>query len=313
MHWAASSLLVLYAARYRVIAISVVQELQMPAISYHQSSLISASSHQRESQFRCEQFRANFVHLATLRWADVWTNSLSSEGSVRFIHIDAQRRPFEHLWPQSSHCHGILFHRIFCWAVGIHLHLDWRVLLWTRSLSYTELWSETISDSSAWIPTAACLMFTEVALFVYTVIIRDMLSALAVFFQLSPYFLRREMHLGLMGGVLLPLCLLRALSSIANVARIGIVGVVYTMCFMLYRYFTGAYELSGHFSQHRGSKPIFGTHLNPMKTFRYLALMNGCYQVEVLETLLATQFTIWNEHRSDFWEIVTCWREGTTW
>jgi len=158
--------------------------------------------------------------------------------------------------------------------------------------SYTELWSETISDSSAWIPTAACLMFTEVALFVYTVIIRDMLSALAVFFQLSPYLLRREVHLGLMGGVLLPLCLLRALSSIANVARIGIVGVVYTMCFMLYRYFTGAYELSGHFSQHRGSKPIFGTHLNPMKTFRYLALMNGCYQVEVLETLLATQFTI---------------------
>lgn len=55
--------------------------------------------------------------------------------------------------------------------------------------------------------------------------------------------------LGITGLVLLPLCLLRNLSSLAPFSLLGSAGMVYTALAMAVRYFGGAYAKGGKFAK----------------------------------------------------------------
>ena len=126
--------------------------------------------------------------------------------------------------------------------------------------TYTDLWAKTISPSSAWIPTTACALFSAIACQIYMIILRDTLMQLANYFiTVLPVprpneilaslargqgwrrlLLARGTHLAALGAVLLPLCLLRSLSSLARVSQLGMVGVLYVACFASWRCITGA-------------------------------------------------------------------------
>jgi amino acid permease len=69
---------------------------------------------------------------------------------------------------------------------------------------------------------------------------------------------RTQSLLGVTGIVLLPLCLMKNLSSLAPFSLVGIVGMLYTMFAMAMRYFGGAYAGGGEYLATALAAPVFG-------------------------------------------------------
>jgi amino acid permease len=70
---------------------------------------------------------------------------------------------------------------------------------------------------------------------------------------------RTQSLLSLTTGVLLPLCLMKNLSSLAPFSLLGIIGMVLTVCCMGIRYFDGSYLApAGKFLSDIGTQPSFG-------------------------------------------------------
>lgn len=69
---------------------------------------------------------------------------------------------------------------------------------------------------------------------------------------------RTQSLLGVTGIVLLPLCLMKNLSSLAPFSLIGICGMLYTTFAMAMRYFGGAYASGGKFLETALVAPVFG-------------------------------------------------------
>jgi amino acid permease len=70
---------------------------------------------------------------------------------------------------------------------------------------------------------------------------------------------RTQALLGVTGLVLLPLCLLKNLASLAPFSLVGITGMLYTACAMALRYFGGDYvEPAGRFVETAMIQPSFG-------------------------------------------------------
>jgi len=169
----------------------------------------------------------------------------------------------------------------------------------TGAQTYTELWSKTMSPSSAWIPTTGCAVFTAIACQVYTIVMRDILAQLitSCTMALAPpqlrndifnsytnsvgflgLILRRETHLIMLGLVMLRLCLLRSLAALAKVSWVGMCGVLYLATFMTWRCVTGAYLPGGVF-RHASTWPIWGNSQNLGRAIVFMSLLHGSYQV----------------------------------
>ncbi|KAL3925882.1 MAG: hypothetical protein SGILL_000094 [Bacillariaceae sp.] len=69
---------------------------------------------------------------------------------------------------------------------------------------------------------------------------------------------RTQSLLGVTGFVLLPLCLMKNLASLAPFSLVGIVGMLYTTMAMTIRYFGGAYAPGGQFAATALAAPVFG-------------------------------------------------------
>ena len=90
------------------------------------------------------------------------------------------------------------------------------------------------------IPAAVTTSKTAVATIAYSMILADTLRALL---STGGYNLSRQSTLlGLTGGILLPLCLLKDLAALAPFSLLGIAGMVYTTAAMAFRYLGGAYK-----------------------------------------------------------------------
>ena len=168
----------------------------------------------------------------------------------------------------------------------------------TGAQTYTDLWSKTISPSSAWLPTTGCAAFTAIACQVYTIVMRDITAQLitactmtlplrlqndifnsyANSAGLSGLVLRRETHLMLLGAVMLRLCLLRSLTALAKVSWVGMGGVLYITAFMFWRCTRGAYLPGGQFRS-TATWPIWGQRRDLSKVIVFVSLLHGCYQV----------------------------------
>ncbi|KAL7544343.1 hypothetical protein ACHAWF_009787 [Thalassiosira exigua] len=96
-----------------------------------------------------------------------------------------------------------------------------------------------VGASTAWIPGASSVIKTFLAILAYSMVLGDTFSSL---FKTVGMTVSREAALvGLTVTVLLPLCLLKDLSSLAPFSIAGTLGMLYTAVAMAIRYFDGSY------------------------------------------------------------------------
>ena len=134
-----------------------------------------------------------------------------------------------------------------------------RCCAYTNTKSYRDAWSATVSKSSSWLPASAVTFKTVCACLAYSMILGDtfvsLLSTVGVASTKIP------VTLGLTGAVLLPLCLMKNLSSLAPFSLVGSLGMMYTALAMTIRYLGKAYAASGTFGADNVAalRPNFGT------------------------------------------------------
>lgn len=143
---------------------------------------------------------------------------------------------------------------------GYCFSLIGRVCAYTGAQTYRGAWDETVGTSTSWIPAASCTFKTCVAVLAYSMILADTFKALLA---TAGYNLSRTNTLfGITGFVLLPLCLLKNLASLAPFSLLGIIGMAYTTVAMALRYFGGQYKVpNGNFLPEvaQNFQPAFGS------------------------------------------------------
>ena len=130
---------------------------------------------------------------------------------------------------------------------GYGFGLIGRVCAFTDTTSFREAWSASVSPRTAWIPAVSVTFKTICAVLAYSMILGDTFSSLAAGagFVMSP----TKALLGVTSLVLLPLCLLKNLSSLAPFSLLGSLGMIYTAVAMAIRYFGKAYAPGGKFAK----------------------------------------------------------------
>lgn len=114
-----------------------------------------------------------------------------------------------------------------------------RLCAMTGATSYRSAWELSVGESTSWIPGSSCVAKTFFALLAYSMVLGDTFSAL---FKTFGFSVSREVSLtGLALTVLLPLCLLKNMSSLAPFSLAGIAGMLYTGGAMAIRFFDGSY------------------------------------------------------------------------
>jgi amino acid permease len=109
----------------------------------------------------------------------------------------------------------------------------------TGGSSYRTVWERTIGESTAWVPGNTVIIKTFFAILAYSMVLGDTFSALFTTFGMKVS--REKALVGLTLTVLLPLCRLKSLSSLAPFSLAGIAGMLYTAVAMAVRYFDGSY------------------------------------------------------------------------
>lgn len=133
-----------------------------------------------------------------------------------------------------------------------------RVCAATDSQSYSEAWDKTVGKKSSWVIALSCVVDCFAGNLSYSMILADTFVALlaSVGFAVT----RTQSLLGVTGLVLLPLCLLKNLSSLAPFSLVGIMGMLYTTVAMAIRYFGKSYVApGGQFVGSIAAVPSFGT------------------------------------------------------
>jgi len=114
--------------------------------------------------------------------------------------------------------------------------------------TYRDTWSKIFGEKSGWIPDATVVFMTLVAGLAYAIIIGDTFASIATLFGAKGVLTTPNAWILLLSAfVLLPLSLLRDLSSLAIGSIIGNLGTLYTLLFMCLRLFDGAYSEGGKF------------------------------------------------------------------
>lgn len=128
-----------------------------------------------------------------------------------------------------------------------------------KASTFEEAWAKSVSPKSAWVVSFSITALCLLASLAYSIIIGDSFTALANTFQLPAALCSRSnMILLLTSLVLLPLCSLRNLSSLAPFSLLGLGGTLYTAAFMLLRLKDGSYAPGGRFFSDIAFKPSFG-------------------------------------------------------
>jgi len=134
-----------------------------------------------------------------------------------------------------------------------------RLCAMTGASSYKSAWEKTVGASTAWIPGSSCVIKTFFAILAYSMVLGDTFSAL---FETFGFSVSREKALvGLTLTVLLPLCKLKDLSSLAPFSLVGIAGMLYTALAMAVRFFDGSYAEGGKLAADvaESLRPAIGT------------------------------------------------------
>ena len=132
---------------------------------------------------------------------------------------------------------------MFCFIgalAGYGFSLIGTVCAATRARSYRQAWSQSVGEASSWLPATACLLVTCCSVLTNSMIQADTIpSILKAFTGIT--ISRTTGLIGVTVTVLLPLCLLRELKSLAPFSLIGIFGMIYTAGAMTYRWLRQSY------------------------------------------------------------------------
>mmetsp|Transcript_2144 Transcript_2144/g.2465 ORF Transcript_2144/g.2465 Transcript_2144/m.2465 type:complete len:524 (+) Transcript_2144:317-1888(+) len=159
-----------------------------------------------------------------------------------------------------------------------------RVCSFTGAKSYRDAWAETIGPKTCWIAAGTCVLQGLSITLAYSMILADTFQAILATFGIVTVS-RTSTLLGVTGSVLLPLCLMKKISSLAPFSLLGIIGMVYTAGAMALRYISGGYKLlpAGKFIPELASnlRPSFGSSgaasvLNP-SSFIMIAMLSTAY------------------------------------
>ena len=133
-----------------------------------------------------------------------------------------------------------------------------RLCAFTGATSYANVWERSIGEATAWIPAGACTCKTFLAILAYSMILGETFQS--IFQSIGITANRSQSLIGLTITVLLPLCLMKNLSSLAPFSLLGIMGMLITVIFMAVRYFDGSYALpAGKFLADLSAQPLFGS------------------------------------------------------
>lgn len=132
-----------------------------------------------------------------------------------------------------------------------------RVSKSTNTMSYSDAWDATVGKSTSYIIAFSCFIDCWFGNLSYSMILADTISNLLASVGIAAT--RTQSLLGVTGVVLLPLCLMKNLASLAPFSLVGIIGMLYTTFAMAMRYFGGSYvSPGGQFAATALTAPIFG-------------------------------------------------------
>ncbi|KAL3900936.1 MAG: hypothetical protein SGARI_006150, partial [Bacillariaceae sp.] len=117
---------------------------------------------------------------------------------------------------------------------GFGFQLIGKVCAYTGATSYREAWSRSVGEGSSWIPAWSTTCKTFLACLAFSMVLADTFSSLL---ETS----RNPTLLGVTLLVLLPLCLMKNLQSLAPFSLVGVMGMAYTAVAMTVRYLDGSY------------------------------------------------------------------------
>jgi amino acid permease len=132
-----------------------------------------------------------------------------------------------------------------------------RVCQATNTMSYADAWDVTVGKSTSSIIAFSCFIDCWFGNLSYSMILADTISNLLASIGIAAT--RTQSLLGVTGIVLLPLCLMKNLASLAPFSLVGIIGMLYTTLAMGIRYFGGSYAVpNGQFVASALAAPVFG-------------------------------------------------------
>jgi len=131
-----------------------------------------------------------------------------------------------------------------------------RVCQETDTTSYSDAWDVAVGKKSSFIIAFSCFIDCWFGNLSYSMILADTMVNLLS--SVGVVATRTQSLLGVTGIVLLPLCFLKNLASLAPFSLVGIVGMLYTMFAMAMRYFGGSYASGGKFLATALTAPVFG-------------------------------------------------------
>jgi hypothetical protein len=139
---------------------------------------------------------------------------------------------------------------------GYGFALIGKVCAYTGAKSYRDAWSKTVGESTAWIPAFSTTAKTFLACLAYSMVLADTFSNLLK-------TVRNPTLLGTTLFVLLPLCLLKNLKSLAPFSLLGVMGMTFTALAMTVRLLDGSYVVGGEIASSGGLVTQVARHLQP--------------------------------------------------
>ena len=139
---------------------------------------------------------------------------------------------------------------------GYCFSLIGRVCAYTGAMSYRDAWNRSVGESTALLPAVSVTLKTIAAVVAYSMILADTFTSIFATVGIAGMTRTRSL-LALTTGILLPLCWLKNLSSLAPFSLLGSLGMTYTAIAMAIRYFQKAY-FTGRFTVAPGLEPSFG-------------------------------------------------------
>jgi hypothetical protein len=122
---------------------------------------------------------------------------------------------------------------------GYGFALIGRVCAYTDTNSYRAAWGASVSESTSWMPALAVTFKTICAVLAYSMILGD--TFVSLFAMAGIAASKTAVLWGITGTILLPLCLLKNLSSLAPFSLVGSLGMLYTAVAMTIRYLGKSY------------------------------------------------------------------------
>lgn len=146
--------------------------------------------------------------------------------------------------------------------------------------SMQEAWEKSVSTRTAFIIGLFVTFLCFSANLAYSIIIGDAITDLTRTLSIPAQLATRTNNiLGVTALILLPLCNLKSLSSLAPFSLVGLAGTLYTAIFMSVRLLDGSYNAGGKFfaGLSISGQPSFGTTNSPIRALVLLSMLSTNY------------------------------------